>query len=131
MILHKLRTKGGQMVAGTAVAKVMKRRRSRKAAARTRRQRGEIITLAPCELVRLLKAARERSIRDWTMLLVAYCHGLRASEVCGLRMEDIDLRAGTIRCRRLKGSLETVQTLSPHRGNVLLDEVRALREWLK
>ena len=119
------------MVAGTAVAKVMKLRPSRKPAPRTPRHRGQIIALEPGELVRLLKAARERSIRDWTMLLVAYCHGLRASEVCNLRMEDIDLRAGTIRCRRLKCSLETVQTLSPHRGNILLDEVRALREWLK
>src|SRR5579875_764225 len=131
MILHKLRTKSGKMVTGTAVAKIMKLRPSRKPAPRTPRHRGQMIALEPGELVRLLKAARERSIRDWTMLLVAYCHGLRASEVCNLRMEDIDLRAGTIRCRRLKGSLETVQTLSPHRGNILLDEVRALREWLK
>src|SRR5579871_1354446 len=113
MILHKLRTKSGKMVTGTAVAKITKLRPSRKP--RAPRHRGQMIALEPGELVRLLKAARERSIRDWTMLLVAYCHGLRASEVCGLRMEDIDLRPGTIRCRRLKGSLETVQTLSPHR----------------
>ena len=129
MILNKLRTKSGQMVTGTAVAKVMKLRPSRKP--RTPRHRGQMIALEPGELVRLLKAARERSIRDWTMLLVAYCHGLRASEVCNLRMEDIHLRAGTIRCRRLKGSLESIQALSPHRGNKLLDEVHALRAWLK
>src|SRR5579885_2679263 len=128
MILHKLRTKSGQMVTGTAVAKVMKLRPSRKP--RTPRPRGQMIALEPGELVRLLEVARKHSVRDWAMLLTAYCHGLRASEVCGLRMEDIDLRAGTIRCRRLKGSLATVQTVSPHRGNILLDEVRALREWL-
>ena len=27
--------------------------------------------------------------RDATMILVAYCHGLRASEVCGLRWDQI------------------------------------------
>jgi integrase len=32
--------------------------------------------------------------RDSTMILVAYRHGLRASEICELRWDDIDFRAG-------------------------------------
>ena len=38
--------------------------------------------LTPDELLSVLKAARARSARDWAMVLLAYRHGLRASEVC-------------------------------------------------
>jgi integrase len=38
------------------------------------------------------------------MILVAYRHGMRASEVCGLRRDDLNLRGESITIRRLKGS---------------------------
>ena len=41
--------------------------------------------LTPAELIAVLKVARSRSIRDWTMVLLAYRHGMRASEICDLR----------------------------------------------
>ena len=56
---------------------------------------------------------------------------MRASEICGLEMRDLDLRNGSITIRRLKGSLTSVQPLYQHRGMPLLDEVAALRAWLK
>lgn len=87
--------------------------------------------LSPAELLAVLKIARARSIRDWAMILLAYRHGLRASEVCGLRLADVDLKAGSISIRRLKGSLHTVQPLYQHRGQPLLDETAALRAWLR
>src|ERR1700724_1197299 len=87
--------------------------------------------LSPEELLKDLKIAKARSTRDWTMILLCYRHGLRASEVCGLRLGDVDMKAGSIRIERLKGSLLTVQALSPHRGVPLLDEVAALRAWMK
>jgi integrase len=46
-------------------------------------------------------------------------------------LSDIDLKAGSISIRRLKGSLQTVQPLYPHRGQPLLDEMNALRAWLR
>jgi integrase len=42
------------------------------------------------EIERLQETARKRSRyghRDATMILIAYRHGLRASEVCGLRWD--------------------------------------------
>ena len=36
------------------------------------------------------------------MILVAYRHGLRASEICELRWDDIDLRAAAMHVKRLK-----------------------------
>lgn len=65
------------------------------------------------------------------MILLAYRHGLRASEICGLRLNDLDVKNGSITTQRLKGSLKTVQPLYQHRGQPLLDEVAALRAWLK
>ncbi len=59
--------------------------------------------LTPGELLSVLKAARARSARDWAMVLRAYRHGLRASEVCGLKLDDMDLKTGSVVLRRLKG----------------------------
>jgi integrase len=98
---------------------------------RTRTKRGRMTILSPQELLDLLKAARKRSTWDWAMILLAYRHGLRASEVCGLKLADMDLEAGSISVRRLNGSLHTIQPLHQHRGQPLLDEPAALRAWLR
>ena len=96
-----------------------------------RPKRGRMVMLTPQETLELLKAARNRSARDWAMILLAYRHGLRASEVCGIKLADVDLKAGSISIRRLKGSLQTVQPLYQHRGQPLLDETTAVRAWLR
>jgi type 1 fimbriae regulatory protein FimB len=90
-----------------------------------------MVHLTPDELLAVLKVARARSARDWAMVLLAYRHGLRASEACDLRLPDLDLKTGSVSLRRLKGSLNTVQPLYRHKGQPLLDEVTALRSWLK
>jgi type 1 fimbriae regulatory protein FimB len=56
---------------------------------------------------------------------------LACFEVCALKLTDIDLKAGSISIRRLKGSLSQVQPLYQHRGQPLLDEMALLRAWLK
>src|SRR5687768_8034254 len=90
-----------------------------------------MIHLEPREVLAVLKVARTRSARSWAMILLAYKHGLRASEVCNLRVGDIDLRNCCITVERLKGSMCTVQTVTAHRGEPLLDELKALREWMR
>lgn len=96
-----------------------------------RTKRGRMVILSPAEMLALLKAAKNRSTRDWAMILLAYRHGLRASEVCGIKMADVDLKAGSLSIRRLKNSLHTVQPIYQHRGQPLLDETAALRAWLR
>ena len=76
------------------------------------------------EIERLQEAARKRSRyghRDATMILIAYRHGLRASEVCGLRWDQIDLNSGRLHVRRAKGGIDNVHPLSGK-------EIRALRQ---
>ncbi len=79
----------------------------------------------------MLRAAKARGNREWAMILLAYKHGLRASEVCNLRVEDVDMKNGSIVVERLKGSLRTTQAVTEHRGEPLLNELKALREWLR
>jgi site-specific recombinase XerD len=79
----------------------------------------------------VLRAAKAKGAREWAMILVAYKHGLRASEICNLRLDDIDMKNGSIVIQRLKGSLRTTQALTEHRGEPLLNELKALREWLR
>jgi type 1 fimbriae regulatory protein FimB len=81
------------------------------------------------ELLTVLRIARQRRTRDWCMLLVAYRHGLRTTEVCGLRLSD--LKDGVLSVQRLKGSRRTAQPLYPDGDQPLLDEVKALRQWLR
>ncbi len=85
--------------------------------------------LTPSEIMKVLKAASD-SKRNLAMILLAYRHGMRASEVCGLKLADLDLKNGEITIRRLKGSLKTVQPLSDHPGQPLLSERRVLKAWL-
>jgi len=60
--------------------------------------------------------------RDALLIMIAYRHGLRASELAGLRWDQIDLKAGVFHvARRKNGSPST----HPLRG----PELRALRSW--
>jgi type 1 fimbriae regulatory protein FimB len=75
------------------------------------------------ELGRLFAAARSNP-RDRVLFLVAYRHGLRASEVELLRIEDVDFRALRLMVHRLKGSHSGVHPLQP-------DEAKGLRAYLR
>jgi integrase len=61
--------------------------------------------LSEREVELLMEAARQHrwGHRDATAILVAYQHGLRASELVALRWDDIDLTTGRLRIRRSKG----------------------------
>jgi len=82
--------------------------------------------LTESETTNFLRAARKgrHGVRNYAMVLLAYRHGLRVSELINMRMADLDLDTGHIFVRRLKGSLSTSH---PSGG----DEIRALRRWLR
>jgi site-specific recombinase XerD len=76
------------------------------------------------EVEQLRKAAAKMGAwghRNQTMILIAFRHGLRVSELIELRWEQIDLEAKTIYVRRLKGSKNSQHTMER-------DEVAALRK---
>lgn len=62
-------------------------------------------------LLRAAKASKRHAARNFAMILLAYRHGLRASELVELRVADVDLAAATIHCRRSKGSTSSVHPM--------------------
>jgi type 1 fimbriae regulatory protein FimB/type 1 fimbriae regulatory protein FimE len=78
--------------------------------------------LTEWEVERLIKAAKGNryGLRDSTMVLVAYRHGLRASELVDLRWEQVEFKTGTLHVRRVKQG-------TPSTHSILGDELRALR----
>lgn len=85
--------------------------------------------LSQDEVLKVLKAVSDNP-RDLAMILISFRHGMRASEVCGLELKDLDLKNAEITVRRLKGSLKTTQPLADLQGQPLLSEKRVLRAWL-
>ena len=69
--------------------------------------------LTEAEMDKLLAALNRNrhGHRDWLVGLIIYRHGLRVSEACDLRWDDIDLQKRTIIVRRLKGSTDSVHYL--------------------
>jgi integrase len=61
--------------------------------------------------------------RNTAMLMVTFYHGLRVSELCNLRVKDVDLTHGRLWVARLKGSLSTEQP-------VRTEELRVLKRYL-
>jgi site-specific recombinase XerD len=78
--------------------------------------------LRPDEVEQLITAARKQrhGHRDATLLLVMWRHGLRCAEAAALEWSAIDLKAGSIYIRRVKGSRSGEHYLEG-------DEIRALR----
>ena len=87
----------------------------------TRRQE-TIKFLTVDELKALLAVITNK--RDRALFLIAYRHGLRASEVGLLQLPDLDLKRLRIHVHRLKGSLSGVHPLQP-------DEAKALKAHLR
>src|SRR5262249_50803402 len=66
------------------------------------------------EVDRLIEAAKGNrwGHRDVTAILIAYRHGLRASELVALRSSDIELQPGRLHVRRAKGGTASVHPVS-------------------
>jgi site-specific recombinase XerD len=102
--------------APTTVKRTVSRGRLPNAEYRTREY------LTEHEIERLMKAAgaNRHGHRDATMILLAYRHGLRASELTSLRWEQVDLAHGRLHVSRAKNGMPSVHPLTG-------TELRALR----
>jgi integrase len=78
--------------------------------------------LTATEVDRLIEAARtnRQGHRDATMILLAYRHGLRASEVIDLRWDQVDFNGAVLHVRRVKAGTPSTHPLTGA-------ELRALR----
>ena len=90
-----------------------------------RRPNAELRTreyLTSAEVEKLIEAAKSNRYghRDATMILVAYRHGLRVSELVDLRWEQVDFSNAVLHVRRVKRG-------TPSTHPIIGDELRALR----
>jgi integrase len=104
------------LVTPTTVNRTVTPRRRPNADLRTR----EYLTAAEVERVIAAAKGNRWGHRDATMILVAFRHGLRASEACDLRWDQVDFDAATLAVRRAKHGSPSTHPLSG-------DEMRALR----
>jgi len=106
-----------RLVAPTTKKRTVTPRRPKNADVRTREY------LTDAEVGRLMKAASNNrwGHRDSTMVLVAYRHGLRLSELVDLRWDQIGFETASLAVRRAKKGTPATH---PIRG----DEMRALRK---
>ena len=79
--------------------------------------------LTPNEVEKLIEARKSNrhGHRDATIILTAYRHGLRVSELIDLRWDQIDWPKANLHVRRLKGGVDSVHP-------IMGDELRALRK---
>jgi type 1 fimbriae regulatory protein FimB/type 1 fimbriae regulatory protein FimE len=96
-----------KLVKSTEMRPVAARGRQPNAAYRVREH------LTEDEMARLLAALKRKrhGQRDWLIGLLIYRHGLRVSEACDLRWDDLNLPKRTIIVRRLKGSDDSTHYL--------------------
>src|SRR6476646_6827971 len=105
-----------KLVTPTIQKRTVMPRRAKNATLRTREY------LTGNEVEALMAAARQNRYghRDATMILIAFRHGLRASEAVDLRWDQIDFTRAVLHVRRAKGGTPSVHPLSGV-------EMRALR----
>lgn len=96
----------------------------------SRQVRSRISFMDNQQLERFLEAAKAHGPREHAMFLFAVAHGARASEIANLRIADINFKSEQVHVARLKGSLDSTQTLLRVKGSSLFNETAALRAWL-
>src|SRR3954453_943180 len=105
-----------KLVAPTIQKRTVMPRRPKNATLRTREY------LTGNEVDALIAAARwnRHGHRDATMILIAFRHGLRASEAVDLRWDQVDFTRAVLHVRRVKHGTPSIHPLSG-------SEMRALR----
>jgi len=107
----------GQGLLSVAVAAPKKRQRA---------PEGERKHLTLLEVDRLLAATKDNprtGLRDRCLILLMFRHGLRVTEACAMRMDQVDLESRILQVQRLKGGLSTTQPLRT-------EEIRLLKGWM-
>src|SRR5216684_8900962 len=85
--------------------------------------RKHLTSLEVDKLLGATKATRNEA-RDRCLLLLMFRHGLRVSEACRLKLDQVDTKGKVLHIVRLKHGFSTTQPVRP-------DELKAIGAWLK
>jgi type 1 fimbriae regulatory protein FimB len=117
--IDKKINKTGGRVLGTRAQQAA---RARKAAQR-KAGHSHLTGLEVGKLIAATKGSRNEA-RDRCLLLLMFRHGLRVSEACRPRLNQVDMQGRVLHIMRLKHGLSTMQPLRS-------DELKAISAWLK
>src|SRR5215471_13582481 len=125
VVLRTVPTHFGRVCMGNAHLKLVVPTTEKRTVTPKRAKNSELRTreyLTEHEVETLMAAARKNrhGHRDATMILIAFRHGLRASELVDLRWDQVDFNRATLHVRRGKGGTPSVHPL-------MGSEMRALR----
>jgi type 1 fimbriae regulatory protein FimB len=90
---------------------------------RTTAKRDYLTGLEVGKLIAATKGSRNEA-RDRCLLFLMFRHGLRVSEACRLKLDQVDTKGKVLHITRLKGGFSTTH---PPRG----DELKAIGGWLR
>jgi integrase/recombinase XerD len=129
-LLEERKLQVGTVVAVVAALRffflrVLKRRDMKEDLPYPKRQRRLPVVLSPEEVQRLIAGAKNLYHR--TLLLTLYGAGLRRSEVCHLKVRDIDSQRMVLRVEQGKGRRDREVPLSP----TLLAALREYYRWMR
>ena len=85
------------------------------------------------EVQRLLNAIpdHKNTVRDKCMLLVCFIHGLRVSELCNLRLQDLDLISNKLYVNRLKNGFSVQHPIQPREQSALVSWLAMRPQYLE
>ena len=97
---------------------------------RPRREKKLPVVLSKEEVSKLINTPK--NLKHKALLMLTYSAGLRLSEVCGLKIRDIDSQRMLIRVIQAKGAKDRYTILSPVTLNLLRDywKMYRVKEWL-
>jgi type 1 fimbriae regulatory protein FimB len=117
--IDKMMNLPGRRISGTRARRAARARKT----ARSSAGRSHLTGLEVGKLIGATRGTRNEA-RDHCLLLLMFRHGLRVSEACRLRLDQMDTHGRVLHITRLKHGLSTSQ---PLRG----DELKAIGAWLK
>jgi len=72
------------------------------------------------QICKVIRKQSRYSDRDELMVLTAFHHGLRISELVNIKWQHIDLKAGQLAVKRLKNGIDTLQPITSKRELMIL-----------
>ena len=85
-------------------------------------------TVTEARAITDLKKGRVQGIKAWMLVDLALSTGLRVGEIATLRIEDIDLKRGSMKVKRLKKKKKKLESLAIDSN--LINHLKEYIEWL-
>ncbi|MDI3197823.1 tyrosine-type DNA invertase [Serratia ureilytica] len=88
--------------------------------------------LSRAEIKRVVEATKcgKYSARDECLMKLCFFHGFRVSELCGLRVSDVNLEDGVIHVRRLKNGFSTTHPILPGEKAIIARWLSERTRWV-